>query len=377
MWEFSTSGKIIFGEGTIGKLPSLSQNHGKKALIVTGSTPQRVERFTKSLSVEFFPVTGEPTVQLVKEGVNLAKEFSSDHIIAIGGGSVIDCGKAIAAMVANPGDIFDYLEVIGKGKSLEIAPLPFIAVPTTAGTGAEVTRNAVLSVPEQNVKVSLRSPLMLPDIALLDPELTYGLPKEITAESGLDAITQLIEPFLSIKNNPMTDCFCREGLTRAASSLGIAFTDGKDKVARSNLLLVSLFGGLALANAGLGVVHGFAGPIGGMFSAPHGAICARILPEALKVNYRAVCRQSNSIFTRRFQELGTLLTGSLSSSENDLLSFISDLVDFLKIPPLSKFGISKTDFPEIIEKAKVSSSMKGNPVALSDEELHEILSSSM
>lgn len=209
-------------------------------------------------------------------------------VIGLGGGSVLDAGKAIAALVTNLGNVFDYLEVIGKGQPLVNAPLPFIAIPTTAGTGTEVTRNAVLGSPAHGVKVSLRSPMMLPSLAIVDPELTYGLPPEITASSGLDALTQLIEPFVSVKANPMTDAICREGIRHAAKSLRTVYHNGADASAREGMSLASLFGGLALANAALGAVHGFAGPLGGMLNAPHGAICAKLLPLVMEVNIKVL-----------------------------------------------------------------------------------------
>ena len=213
-------------------------------------------------------------------------------LIAIGGGSAIDAGKAIAAMAANPGDVLDYLEVIGKGQPLTNAPFPMIAVPTTAGTGSEVTRNAVLGSPEHGVKASLRSPMMLPRVAIVDPQLTLGLPRAMTASTGLDALTQLIEAYVCLRANPMTDTLCLDGLRAVKSSLVRACEDGNDAAARAGMSYASLLGGLALANAGLGVVHGFAAPIGGMFDAPHGAVCAAILPYGMEANIRALRERS-------------------------------------------------------------------------------------
>ena len=218
---------------------------------------------------------------LVRQGVELARREQCDLVIAFGGGSAIDAGKAIAALLANGGELTDYLEVIGKGQPLRHPSVPFIAVPTTAGTGSEVTRNAVLASAEHQVKVSMRSPLMLPRLAVVDPELTLELPPAVTASTGLDALTQLIEPYVSIRANPLTDGFCLEGLRRVSRSLRRAYHAGRDITAREDMSLASLLGGLALANAGLGVVHGFAAPVGGMFHAPHGAICAALLPHGM------------------------------------------------------------------------------------------------
>ena len=194
----------------------------------------------------------------------------------------------MAALLTNEGDLSDYLEVVGKGRPLQNPAAPCIAVPTTAGTGAEVTYNAVLGVPDQHVKVSMRSPLMLPRWAIVDPLLTHSMPPELTASTGLDALTQLIEAFVSNKANPLTDGVCREGLQRAGRSLRRAFEDGSDAEAREDMSLASLFSGMALANAKLGAVHGFAGPLGGMTDAPHGVICGKLLPYVMQANVRAL-----------------------------------------------------------------------------------------
>jgi alcohol dehydrogenase class IV len=298
-------------------------------------------------------------------------------ILGLGGGSVLDTGKAIAALVTNPGDVLDYLEVIGKGHSLINAPLPYIAIPTTAGTGSEVTRNAVIESTEQNVKVSLRSPMMLPRLALVDPELTYNLPPDITASAGLDALTQLIEPFVSVKANPMTDAICREGMYHAARSLRRAYQNGADIEARQEMSLASLFGGLALANAALGAVHGFAGPLGGMLHAPHGAVCARLLPFVMDANISALeTRQPEHPALGRYVEIAKILTGAKDAAARDGVRWTRELVDALRIPKLSKYGMSEENFPEAVEKAMKANSFKGNPIALNEKELREILEKS-
>ena len=277
-FEFATAGRILFGCGTFAQLEDIVAGYGKRALIVTGKRP------AAGIKGPCFSVASEPTIALVREGVDAFREAQCDCVVSIGGGSAIDAGKGIAAVAANSGDLLDYLEVIGKGQPLPSAPYPFIAVPTTAGTGSEVTRNAVLGSPEQGVKVSLRSPLMLPRAAIVDPELTLGLPPAITASTGLDALTQLIEPYVSSRANPFTDSLCLDGIRCASMSLSRAYTEGRDVEARTGMAYASLLGGLALANAGLGVVHGLAAPIGGMFDAPHGAVCAAILPAGMRTN---------------------------------------------------------------------------------------------
>ncbi len=246
----------MFGVGSRGIVAGAAQSLGRRALLVAGSRTHGFEGVR-------FVVRGEPKVDTVRTGVALARAEGCDLVIAAGGGSVIDTGKAIAALLTNPGDALDYLEIVGRGQALGIPSAPCIAVPTTAGTGSEVTRNAVLSSPEHGVKASLRSPSMLPRLAVVDPELTLDLPPEITATTGLDALTQLIEPFVSIKANPLTDLYCQEGLRRATRSLRRACDQGNDVEARGDMSLASLLGGMALANAGLGAVHGFAAAIGG------------------------------------------------------------------------------------------------------------------
>jgi len=319
-----------------------------------------------------FEVHGEPTVDVAREGVKLAD--GCDMVIGLGGGSVLDAGKAIAALATNPGDVLDYLEVVGRGQALVNVPLPYIAIPTTAGTGTEVTRNAVIESPSHGVKVSLRSPLMLPSLALVDPELTYDLPPAITASSGLDALTQLIEPFVSVKANPMTDAICREGMRHAAKSLRRAYHKGTDASAREGMSLASLFGGMALANAALGAVHGFAGPLGGMLHAPHGAICARLLPLVMAANLKALeSRQAGHVAIGRYAEVAQIVTGDKNASAQDGVKWVSDLVSELNIPPLSAHGMSESQIPEAVEKTLNASSFKGNPIALSEGELREIL----
>ncbi|MBL8064002.1 MAG: iron-containing alcohol dehydrogenase, partial [Anaerolineales bacterium] len=292
--------------------------------------------------------------------------------IGLGGGSVLDAGKAIAALATNRGDVFDYLEVVGKGQPLTGMPLTYIAIPTTAGTGTEVTRNAVLDVPEHGVKVSLRSPMMLPSLAIVDPELTYSLPPSITAASGLDALTQLIEPFVSVKANPLTDAICREGMAHAAKSLRRAYHDGMDKEAREGMALASLFGGMALANAALGAVHGFAGPLGGMLHAPHGAICAKLLPLVMEANVEAM-QAENHAGLNRYVIVAHLLSGSEAASAKDGVTWVSDLVHELNIPPLSAHGMTEAHIPEAVQKTLNASSYKGNPIPLGEGELRKIL----
>jgi alcohol dehydrogenase class IV len=295
-------------------------------------------------------------------------------VIALGGGSAIDAGKALAAMLTNAGDPLDYLEVIGLGRPLQNASAPFIAIPTTTGTGSEVTRNAVLASPEHRVKASLRSASMLPRLAVVDPDLMLELPPAITASTGLDALTQLIEPYVSVKANPMTDLFCTEGIRHAAASLPRVWNNGHDRDARAGMAWASLLGGLALANAGLGAVHGIAAPVGGMFPAPHGAICTAVLPYAMEINVRALSeRAPESQARRRYDEVARLLTGNSQATAADGVRWIAGICRQCEIPPLRTYGVSAGDIPALVEKAAKASSMKGNPIPLTPAELSEII----
>jgi len=292
-FEFATATRILFGAGTVREVAPRAATLGRRCLVVVGSTVERCALLLEELSAHgvetvTFNVPGEPTIEMVLAGVQRARQNGCDVVIGLGGGSVLDTGKAIAALLTNGGELLDYLEVIGRGRPLTEASAPYIAIPTTAGTGAEVTRNAVLGSPEHCIKVSLRSPLMLPRLAVVDPELTHSLPPAVTASTGLDALTQLMEPYVSNSANPLTDAVCRDGMQRVARSLRRAYHDGRDAAAREEMALASLFGGLALANARLGAVHGLASPLGGLVSAPHGAICARLLPYVMQVNLRAL-----------------------------------------------------------------------------------------
>jgi alcohol dehydrogenase class IV len=267
-----------------------------------------------------------------------------------------------------------YLEVIGGAKPLTKTPLPFIAIPTTAGTGAEVTRNAVLLSPEHQLKASLRSPKMLASLAIVDPELTYDLPPNITATTGMDALTQLIEPFLCARANPMVDALCREGIPRVSRALPMAFANPRNREAREEMALGSLFGGIALANAGLGAVHGFAAPIGGMFDAPHGAVCAALLPVVLDVNRKALHeRAPGSEALRRFSELGRLLTGDERARAEQAIKRVRVLSVELGIPSLGAYGVNESAVPLLCSRAAQASSMKANGITLTADELSEIL----
>ncbi|HYB52376.1 MAG TPA: iron-containing alcohol dehydrogenase, partial [Thermoanaerobaculia bacterium] len=307
-FEFATASRILFGEGTLAEAAPAAAKMGNRALLVTGSSAARAAPLARALEAAAMvclplPIAGEPSIPQISSAAECARDERCDLVIAMGGGSAIDAGKAIAALLTNPGEPLDYIEVIGRGQPLRHQSAPFIAIPTTAGTGSEVTRNAVLASPAERVKASLRSPGMLPTLAVVDPELTLDLPRAVTASTGLDALAQLIEPYVSRRANPMTDMFCTEGLRNAAVALPRAWENGADRSARSLMSWASLLGGLALANAGLGAVHGFAAPIGGMFPAPHGAVCAALLPGVMAANLEAArARQPGGETLRRYTE---------------------------------------------------------------------------
>jgi len=378
-FEFATATRIVYGEGVVREVVPAARELGTRALVVTGrseqrSAPLRADLAEAGVACQTFHVDGEPSVEGVQLGAKIAGAERCDLVIGFGGGSALDAGKAIAALLTNGGDVLEYLEVIGRGQPLSVAPAPFIAVPTTAGTGTEVTRNAVLDSPPHRVKVSLRSPRMLPRLAVVDPELTLDLPPEVTARTGLDALTQLIEPYVSNRANPLTDSFCVKGLTRASRSLRRAYHDGRDRAARADMSVASLLGGLALANAALGVVHGFAGPVGGMFPAPHGAVCAALLPYGIETNIRALrMRDPAGETLRRYETVARLLTGRPQASAEDTVEWTREICRELQIPSLRVYGVREADWPALIERAMRASSMKGNPIALTPDELREVL----
>ena len=378
-FEFSAPQRIVFGPGTLKQAGPLARGLGRRALIVTGRDPARAAPLLDMLkrheiSAVVFPIQGEPTTDMVRRGTARALETGAELVVGFGGGSPLDSAKAIAALAANGGDPLDYMEVVGRGQPLMKPSLPMLAIPTTAGTGSEVTRNAVLASPEHGVKASLRSLTMVPRIAIVDPELTFDLPPAVTASTGLDALTQLIEPFTCNRTNPLVDALCRAGIARVARSLRRAWADGRDAAAREDMALASLFGGFALANAGLGAVHGFSGVVGGMFKAPHGAVCAALLPHVMAMNRAALQRrQPRSSILARYDEVARLLTGDAAAVAEDGVAWVRELTTALGVPSLAACGVTKSEVPVIVERAAVASGTKANPVELTRDELAEIL----
>ena len=379
--------RIETGAGALDRLGEIARGLGSHALLVTGRSNRhaRAVELLEAAGIRWarFAVDGEPTVDTARAGTAAARAAGCDLVIGLGGGSALDAAKAIAALVANGGDPLDYLEVVGRGQALARPSLPFIAIPTTAGTGSEVTKNAVLSSPEHGVKASLRSPLMMARAAIIDPDLLAGLPPAVIASSGVDALSQVIEPFLSIRANASTDPLAREGIRRSAAALPRAYAAARagrpiDPDDRQALAQASLLGGLCLANAGLGAVHGFAAPLGGMFAAPHGAVCAALLPAVLRVNAHAIAaRAPGSVAQKRLREVAAMLTGRDDASTNDGIEWVAELGRALEVPGLARYGMTAARIPELVAKARVASSMKGNPLPLTDDELAEIAATSL
>jgi len=378
-FEFTAPQRVICGPGAVGLGGALAAGFGRRALAGTGRDVERAAPVLEQLRAQgvaatVFPVAGEPTVARVGQGAAQAVRIAAELVVACGGGSPLDAAKAIAALATNGGQPLDYMEVVGRGQPLAKPSLPLIAIPTTAGTGSEVTRNAVLTSPEHGVKASMRSFSMVPRIAVVDPELTYGLPPAVTASTGLDALTQLVEPFTCNRTNPLVDALCREGLGRVARSLRRAWSHGHDAAAREDMALASLFGGFALANAGLGAVHGLSGVIGGMFRAPHGAVCAALLPHVMAMNRRALQeRAPDSPLVARYEEVARLLTGNPAASAEEGVAWVARLARDLEVPSLAACGVKAEHVPLIVERAAVASGTKANPIELTRAELAEIL----
>lgn len=378
-FTFSTAGQVLFGAGRLSDLKAFAPAYGEKVLIACGVRGTLVERLTYILeglgiAWHIFAVQGEPSVAMVLQGVADARASACEWVIGFGGGSALDLGKAVSAFLTNPGDPLQYLEVVGQNQPLLRVPAPYVAIPTTAGTGSEVTRNAVLAVPEQGVKVSLRSALLLPRLALVDPELTYSMPPALTAATGMDALTQVIEPYVSKRANPMTDRFCEDGIQRVVRALPRAYAHSADHQAREEMAYASLMGGLALANAGLGAVHGLAGPIGGMVSAPHGAVCAALLPAVVQVNTQALmARQPTAPALARYQQVAQWVLSDASATFADLVRWLEGLRDSLHITGLRSYGISMSQRNTLIEKSLAASSMKSNPLELTSGEIARIM----
>ncbi|MDQ7992851.1 MAG: iron-containing alcohol dehydrogenase [Propionicimonas sp.] len=372
-FTFATAGRIVFGVGTVSQLPALVAEFGGRPFVCTGSNPRRHGAVLDALpDAAVFPVPHEPTMETVREAAAAARVHGAQVVVGLGGGAALDAAKVVAALVTNGGDPLDYAEVVGDGRPLLERSLPVVAVPTTSGTGSEVTANGVVTSSEHRVKVSLRSASMLPAVALVDPELTLAVPAAVTAHAGLDALVQCIEPFVSPFATPIVDGFCREGIRRAARSLRRVYADGSDLAARTDMSLCSLLSGLALANGKLGAAHGLAGPLGGLLGAPHGAITAAVMVPVSRANLTELAGQEDAgPALGRYAEVGELLTGVRDAEA--LLAWFAETAALLGVRGLSTLGMTEADVPGIALAASRASSTRGNPVRLPVARFEEIV----
>jgi alcohol dehydrogenase class IV len=391
-FAFRTAPRVVFGRGARHGTVDAVQAFGRRALLVTGGRSfaasgelgRLLEQFSAAgIEVATFTVTGEPDVTAADRGAAVAIAFDARAVLAVGGGSVLDAGKAIAALATNGGAAIDYLEDVpsGGGRPVEAAPLPVVAVPTTAGTGSEVTRNAVLRVPDLSLKRSMRDDRMIPAVAIVDPELVEGAPTDVAVPAALDALTHLVEAYVSRGAQPTTDLLALEGARRAVAALNALASNGgaehgaKDpsraKDAWDDLALASLWGGIALANAGLGAVHGLAAPLGGRRAIPHGAACAALLAPTIRANIAAMrARMPGARALSRYSDLSSALTGRAEAES--LATAVDELRLRLGAKPLAAYGASKGDVSAVVAASR-GGSMKNNPVTLTDVELDGVL----
>ncbi|MGR5387780.1 iron-containing alcohol dehydrogenase [Vibrio crassostreae] len=377
MFQFMTSTKIIFGDGALSASLSLFNQYGYSVLLVTGNTLERTSIVTdyldaQSMRYQHIAVSGEPNIKMVEEAATSARRFKPDMVVAMGGGSAIDMGKALAAVLPNQGNLYDYVEVVGRNVPLKTKPLPFIAIPTTASTGAEVTKNAVLKSGQDQVKVSLRSPDMLADVAIVDPILTHGTSLYLSGRGAMDAFTHLMEAYVCGEPNPLTDMICEEGLRKLSSSV-IQACIYNESQARSDLAFASMLGGMAITNAKLGAAHGLASALGGKISAPHSVITARLAPFVMLENIAVAKEQQRSDILVRYQRIAQIVTGNVKAKEEEAISWLSEVLDTLKLPSLLEFGVCEAQFDEVSADALKSVAIKGNPLPLNQERLVHIL----
>ncbi|MFC1707297.1 iron-containing alcohol dehydrogenase [Planctomycetota bacterium] len=376
-FRFEGMPRLVFGDGTIGTVAELAAQYGRRVLLVTGqrsfarATALFDAMHATGLELERCTVSGEPSPALVDEAVK--SSAGVDVVVAVGGGAVVDAGKAISAMLPAGKPVRDYLEGVGAKKPSG-EKIPFIACPTSAGTGAEATKNAVLSeVGPRGFKKSLRHQRYIPDAVVIDPDLAVSCPREVTAACGLDALTQLLEAFVSKEANPASDAFARSGLLAASGSLLRVCGEGAgETAARAQMAWAAFCSGVALAHAGLGVVHGLASPLGGFYRVPHGVVCGTLLPAATEVNVRRAVKGDGGDGTvARYAEVGRLLSGEPGADDETACRLLVDTLwawkRHLGIPPLSAFGVGVED------KVLDATGLKQNPVPLATEDLRRIL----
>ncbi|USD42178.1 iron-containing alcohol dehydrogenase [Vibrio sp. SCSIO 43135] len=377
MFQFMTSTRIIFGEGALQSSLSTLNQYGYSVLLVTGQDPSRSEivvNYLKSQSMRYqhVAVSGEPNITMIEETAVVGRRFKPDMVVSIGGGSVIDMGKALAAIIPNQGDVYDYVEVVGRNVPLKTKPLPFIAIPTTASTGSEVTRNAVLRSGQDKVKVSLRSPDMLADVAIVDPTLTYGTDLYTSGRGAMDAFTHLMEAYVCGEPNPLTDMVCEEGLRRLSGSI-LAGCLQDDHRSRADLSFAAMLGGMAITNAKLGAAHGLASALGGKLNAPHSVITAQLAPHVMRENIAAAKQAGRNDVIYRYSKIAQLVTGRTNVHVDDGVLWVQMMLDRLKLPLLNEFGVCSTSFEQVADDALMSIAIKGNPLPLTKARLVHIL----
>ncbi|MCA2017915.1 iron-containing alcohol dehydrogenase [Vibrio tritonius] len=377
MFEFMTPTKIIFGAGSLlHALPQIRQI-GYSILLVSGRTQERAQPIVQDFQkhhkrYQHVAVSSEPNITMIEETASLARRFKVDAVVAIGGGSVLDTGKALAAIIPNQGSVYDYVEVIGRSVPLKAKPLPFIAIPTTASTGSEVTKNAVLRSGQDKIKVSLRSADMMPDVAIVDPTLTYGTNLYLSGRGAMDAFTHLMEAYVCGVPNLLTDMVCEEGLSRIAHSIIDACVLDEPK-ARRDLSFAAMLGGLALSNAKLGAAHGLASALGGKLDAPHSVITARLSPYVMHENIELARQHQADDILQRYYRIAQILTDRRNVNLEDGVLWVNMILERLQLPTLDHFGVCQTSFQDVVRDALQSNSIKGNPLPLTEARLMSIL----
>lgn len=377
MFQFMTSTKILFGEGTMESSLSILNQYGYSVLLVSGKNLQRAKPILKYLKkhnmrYQHVSLSGEPNITMIEESAVIGRKFKPDMVVAIGGGSVIDMGKALSAIIPNQGDVYDYVEVVGRNVPLKVDPISFIAIPTTASTGAEVTNKAVLRSGQGSVKVSLRSSELLPDVAIIDPSLTKNTPAHITNRGLMETFTHLMEAYVCGDPNPLTDMVCEEGFKRIALA-SKKLTVEIDASVRSDLAFAAMLGGMAISNAKLGAAHGLASSIGGKIVAPHSIITARLAPYVMQENIAAAEQRDRQDILKRYKRIAVLLTEDYQANYEDAVDWTEMMLDKLKLPNLAEFGLCMTSFEKVAFDGMQSVSIKGNPIPLTSDRLIYIL----
>ena len=378
--EFYAPGKIIFGPGGLSQVGAEAKRLGNKALIVLGKSAMKksgaLDRLTHLLTennleyIIYENIPSDPTVETIDTGTGLARKENCNLVIALGGGSVLDTGKAISAMVTNEGSVANYQEIEGKGRKFQHKTLPFVAIPTTSGTGSEATKNAVITNTEFSLKKSIRDHMLIPEVALVDPELTLSLPPRITAICGGDALTQCIESYLGKKSQEITDALALYAIGLVGKSLVKAVKEGKNLEARKDMAMAALLSGICLSNSGLGVVHALSHPLGVYYKIPHGLSCAVLLPYVMEYNLPVVTKKLAKIAQSLGEDISLL---SETEAAQRAVEKIKEILSQARIKSnLSEWDIKKEDFSQLIKGAK-GGSLNNNPRDTSDEDLIELL----